>query len=218
MGSEPLNVPEVQVLKPKGEETPEEKRRREILEIKKQLDEINKKMDITKSPSEQSNQLSTKPKNSGVAQSMIFTSSTEKETQQFKVTKVGNSETSPSLLDKLYEQKKTLPKQSEQTNEEFGKKPSFLQPKTESFQITKKEPILTKEEYQPFKQPPLSYKEKSIPYKEPFKDQSLKEQPKPYENKFFEPKPFKKEMEENILSIDFQKEELKTEFTQPTTP
>ena len=93
-------------------ESPEEKRRREILEIKRQLDEINKKMESkTKESSFQSNDIPVRPKNPGTAQSMIFPSSTSSNVQEtFNINRV-NSPTANtsnlSSLDKLYEQRKS---------------------------------------------------------------------------------------------------------------
>ena len=196
------NFQETQTLKPKTEETPEEKRRREILEIKKQLDEINKKMELSnKGSAEQGERLNpnaNRPKNSGVAQSMIFTSNNEPETHQFKVNKLTGNEPSFSPLDKLYEQKKSQQKhqyiQSKPNIEEpANKSPAFLQPKAESFQITKKEPIAS------LKQEPSSLKQGYLPFKE-------------------QPQSAKKEVESNILDFNPQKEDSKLEFTQPTTP
>lgn len=161
-----------------------------------------------KGPAEQGERLNpggNKPKNSGVAQSMIFTSSNEPETQQFKVNKITNNEPSFSPLDKLYEQKKTQQKQQyiqpkPNIGEPASKSPAFLHPKVEPFQINKKEPIVSlKQESPSLKQEPSSLKQGYLPFKE-------------------QPKPANKEVESDILDFNLQKEDLKLEFTQPTTP
>lgn len=136
-------------------ETPEEKRRREIMEIKKQLDEINKKMEM-KNASNQNNKNEpnlVRPKNSGVAQSMIFPGSNASSFQSnynlnsnnlssnansFNVNKVtpnthNNEGSSLSALDKLYEQKKTQQQQ-----------PSFRVEKVEKPTIMEQNPNTTK--------------------------------------------------------------------------
>ncbi len=128
--------------KPKATETPEEKRRREIMEIKKQLDEINKKMETNKTSNQNNKNESNliKPKNSGVAQSMIFSGSSSNNSTNFQpnynmnnfnVNKINpstnNEGSSLSALDKLYEQKKNQQQQGSFKVEKVEKKTSMEQ-------------------------------------------------------------------------------------------